>query len=186
MFLVRHAHADWTPDENRPLSNQGRDDAARLADLLQDYPLCAIYTSPYRRAEQTVRPLAVRLALPITIEPDLRERNLGNGPFEDFYQAVAAVWEDTSYAHPGGESNLTAQQRGLAVIHQLKNKHPGDDIVISTHGNLMALILQYFEPSIDFEFWKSLTMPDVYVLNFDASNQGKIDRVWSEEWFGSN
>ena len=43
-YLVRHAHADWTPDENRPLSVRGSEDAIRVADVLQQYPLQVVYT----------------------------------------------------------------------------------------------------------------------------------------------
>jgi len=179
LYFVRHAHADWTPDENRPLSAKGVKDAVQVAELLQEYPIRTIYTSPYRRAQQTVAPLAKRLELPLSIEPDLRERSLGSGPFEDFIQAVASVWQDPSFAHPGGESNETAQQRGVSTIQRLKTMHQGEDIVISTHGNLMALVLQHYQPALDFEFWQALTMPDVYLLGFNASDQIMLERVWS-------
>jgi 2,3-bisphosphoglycerate-dependent phosphoglycerate mutase len=179
LYFVRHAHADWTPDENRPLSAQGAEDAIRIAELLQEYPIRAIYTSPYRRAQQTVEPLAERLDLPLSIEPDLRERSLGSGPFEDFFQAIASVWQDPSFAHPGGESNKAAQKRGVFVIQRLKRQHHGDHVVVSTHGNLMALMLQHYQPALDFEFWQSLTMPDVYLLSFDSSDQVVLERVWS-------
>ena len=46
--------------------------------------------------------------------------------------------------------------------HWLLERHPTEHIVLSTHGNLLALILQTFDPSVDFVFWKSLTMPDIY------------------------
>ena len=63
-YLVRHSHAHWTPDEDRPLSAQGWEDAGRVADVLQEAPIGAIFTSPYRRARQTIAPLAGRLNLP--------------------------------------------------------------------------------------------------------------------------
>ena len=34
LFLVRHAHSVWTPDEMRPLSQSGLEDARRVADIL--------------------------------------------------------------------------------------------------------------------------------------------------------
>ena len=55
-----------------------------------------------------------------------------------------------------------------------------EHIVLSTHGNLMALILQVFDPSLDFAFWKSLTMPDLYTLNFSQAGEAAIDRLWQE------
>jgi 2,3-bisphosphoglycerate-dependent phosphoglycerate mutase len=179
-YLVRHAHADWTPDENRPLSHQGVRDACRVADLLQQRPIGAIYASPMRRARQTVAPLAARLGLPVQVEPGLQERRLGGGPELDFLQGVEATWRDPLLAHPGGESNATAQQRGLAVVRRLQERHAEAQVVLATHGNLLALILQGFDPAIDLAFWKSLTMPDVYALCLGQAGETTIERLWRD------
>jgi len=180
LYLVRHAHAEWTPDENRPLSVQGSEAAARVANILCEYPIHAIYSSPSRRACQTISPLAEMLGLTIHVEPDLQERKLGDGVFEDFFKAVEVTWLDPSFVHPGGESNITAQKRGITVMQRLLEQHPAEHIVFSTHGNLMALILQTFDPSVDFMFWKSLTMPDVYKLNISRTGRGVMQRLWQE------
>jgi 2,3-bisphosphoglycerate-dependent phosphoglycerate mutase len=178
-YLVRHAHSEWEPNENRPLSVYGLEDAKRVADVLQNYPVRAIYSSPERRAFQTISPLAEQLGIQIEIEAALRERKLGNEVFEDFFGAVEATWRDPSFAHPGGESSVEAQNRGLTVVKQLQSKHPNEAVVLSTHGNLMALILQTFDPSIDFAFWKSLTMPDIYQLTIKQACSGSIKRLWT-------
>jgi 2,3-bisphosphoglycerate-dependent phosphoglycerate mutase len=176
-YLVRHAHADWTPDENRPLSARGRLDADRVAEVLHRLPIAAIYSSPARRARQTVEPLTARLGLSSHIVPDLRERELGHGVVEDFLEAVAATWRDPSFAHPGGETNTAAQQRAVAVVHQLQAQHPDEHLILATHGNLLALMLQHFDPAIDFTFWQSLTMPDIYKLCLKTS-RAAIQRIW--------
>jgi 2,3-bisphosphoglycerate-dependent phosphoglycerate mutase len=44
----------------------------------------------------------------------------------------------------------------------------------------MALIFQIFDSSVDFKFWKSLTMPDVYKLNISQSGKGLMQRLWQE------
>lgn len=176
-YLVRHAHADRTPDENRPLSAQGRKDAIRVADILRKYPIGVIYSSPARRAFQTISPLAKHLGITIQIEQDLRERKLGEETFEDFFKAVEVTWKDPSFAHPCGESSINAQKRGLAVVQRLLEQHPAEHIVLSTHGNLMALILHGFDPSVDFSFWYSLTMPDIYEIDFSHSGKGFMQRL---------
>jgi 2,3-bisphosphoglycerate-dependent phosphoglycerate mutase len=180
LYLVRHAHAEWTPDENRPLSTQGSKDANRVVNTLYAYPISVIYSSPARRAYQTITPLARRMGLTIHMEPDLQERRLGDGVFDDFFTAVEVTWQNPLFAHPGGESSVMAQKRGIAVVQRLLEKHPAQHIVLSTHGNLMALVLQTFDPSVDFMFWKSLTMPDVYKLNFSQSGKGLMQRLWQE------
>jgi 2,3-bisphosphoglycerate-dependent phosphoglycerate mutase len=178
LYLVRHAHAEWTPDENRPLSGRGRADAERVADVLGGVPITAIYASPVRRARETIAPLAVRLGLPIHIVPDLRERALCHAPVDDFFGAVKATWSNPPFAHPGGESNAAAQRRGVAVVHKLQKRHPDERIVLATHGNLLALVLQHFDPRVDFAFWRSLTMPDIYTLHVSADSEVSVHRLW--------
>jgi 2,3-bisphosphoglycerate-dependent phosphoglycerate mutase len=177
-YLVRHAHAEWTPDENRPLSARGQADAERVADVLGGVPITAIYSSPARRARETVAPLAARLGLPIQPVPDLRERELCHGAVDDFFGAVKATWSDPSFAYPGGESNAAAQRRGVAVVRRLQKRHPDEHVVLATHGNLLALVLQHFDPRVDFAFWKSLTMPDIYALRVSADSEASVHRLW--------
>jgi len=55
-------------------------------------------------------------------------------------------------------------------VKRLLKRHPTENIVLSTHGNLIALILQAFDSSIDFMFWKSLSMPDIYQLDISQSD----------------
>jgi 2,3-bisphosphoglycerate-dependent phosphoglycerate mutase len=180
-YLIRHAHADWTPDEQRPLSSQGQDDAQRVAELLGSSPITRIYSSPFQRARQTVSPLARRLGLPVRIEPGLRERELGGGPgASDFFAAVEQTWRNHSYAHPGGESNAAAQRRGVAVVQRLGDEYPGEHLALSTHGNLMALVLQHYDPRVDYDFWRALTMPDVYELRTERG-AARIHRLWQSQ-----
>jgi phosphohistidine phosphatase SixA len=54
LCLVRHAHADWQPDEGRPLSARGRHDAVVLARLPAVSDTAALYSSPARRAVETI------------------------------------------------------------------------------------------------------------------------------------
>jgi 2,3-bisphosphoglycerate-dependent phosphoglycerate mutase len=177
-YLVRHAHAGWTPDENRPLSARGRADAERVADVLGGFPITAIYSSPARRAWETVAPLAARLGLPVQVVPDLRERKLCDGTVDGFFAAVRATWADLSFAHPGGESNAAAQRRGVVAVQRLIERHPTDHVVLGTHGNLLALVLQHVDAGVDFAFWRSLAMPDVYALQMSVDGDAFVRRVW--------
>ena len=179
LFLVRHAHADWTPDESRPLSAQGQRDAEAVAEVLSALPITAIYTSSARRAYDTVAPLAHRLALPITVCDDLRERSLSDAPVDDFVGAVWATWDEQERALPGGESNRSAQRRGLAMVRLIEERHPAAHVAVATHGNLLALILQHFDTSIGFDFWRSLSMPDIYQLTIGSGVDPAIRRRWT-------
>lgn len=61
VFLVRHAHSDpGEPDELRPLSTRGQDEARDLADRLGSHPTPPrlVLTSPLVRARQTADHIA--------------------------------------------------------------------------------------------------------------------------------
>jgi 2,3-bisphosphoglycerate-dependent phosphoglycerate mutase len=180
VYLVRHAHAHWNTDDARPLSEQGTESAARVAMLLSERPIVAIYSSPSRRALDTVTPLASRLGLKVQLMPALRERELLPMPRELFENAVAATWRLPQRAPAGAESNEEAQRRGLSALMRVVETHSGQHVVVSTHGTLMALILNGLDPSLGFEFWRRLTFPDVYALEPVTGTLTRIVRLWSD------
>lgn len=182
LLLVRHAHADWVPDEMRPLSAAGKRDAERVAELLKRESPVAIYSSPYRRARETVEPLAARLELPIEEMSDLRERSLGSGWEEDWRATIRPTWEDFSFAYPdGGETNNEAMERARIVLDTLRQRHPDEAIVVATHGNLLVLLLRVLDPTKGFEFWRTLTLPDIYMAVVDEFGLSKLRRLWTPE-----
>jgi phosphohistidine phosphatase len=72
LILVRHAHAvDGTPDELRPLSDTGREQArelaARLASTLPD----VVLSSPLLRARETADAIARASGAPLRVDERL-------------------------------------------------------------------------------------------------------------------
>jgi 2,3-bisphosphoglycerate-dependent phosphoglycerate mutase len=178
VILVRHAEPvppfapGWEArDDERPLTTAGLDAARELAAELDPYGLTAIYSSPYQRARQTVEPVAARRELPIQELADLRERRLHSGATElpDWRAHLQRGWSDPDYAAPGGESSRAAQRRALAVLDLLRVHHPdGGRLLVASHGNLIALILQALEPGVDFDFHLAMPMPALYHLEHDG------------------
>lgn len=173
ILLVRHADAPWSPDEMRPLSPEGEAAAHRLAAQLSSLPITAVYSSPYRRALQTLAPLADHLGLPVRELSGLRERSLGSFGSVSFEEAVASTWTDFDLAYCGGESSREAQRRGISSIRWLADRHPDGLVVAGTHGNLLALVLNAFDGSVGLEFWRTLTRPDVVRLDLLSSGQSR-------------
>jgi 2,3-bisphosphoglycerate-dependent phosphoglycerate mutase len=149
-----------------------------VAELLRDRPIIAVYASKAQRAIQTVDPLAITLSLAVTSIKNLRERRLGGEPVDDHAATVAWCLAHPEATQPGGESNLEARRRGVAVIIELVERHAGEAIAVGTHGTLLALILQHWEPSVDHTFWSQLTMPDIYVLRLDGGRLVCITPLW--------
>jgi len=85
LLLVRHASAgdrsDWDgPDDLRPLDRKGRDQAARLAEVLPLFGPTAVMTAERTRCRQTVEPLAERLGLAVEPLPELGEEEFSDDP----------------------------------------------------------------------------------------------------------
>lgn len=68
VFIVRHAEkADDSKDAE--LSEAGRARAQALANMLRDSKISAIYTTEFKRTQQTAAPLASALGLTVTTLP---------------------------------------------------------------------------------------------------------------------
>jgi phosphohistidine phosphatase SixA len=78
IYLVRHAKAGsrsaWDgPDDQRPLSKNGRRQTAAVTKALASTGVTRIITSPYVRCSETVEPLAEKLGIPIDLSNALAE-----------------------------------------------------------------------------------------------------------------
>lgn len=181
IYFVRHAHAHYSEDEyHRPLSAQGERDAERVTNLLKHQRIDAVYTSPYRRAIQTVEGIAQARHLPVQTIDALKERQLSSGVLEDFHAAVQRVWHEPSFAWAGGESNQQAMARAIPSLRNILLTHPQQSVVIGTHGNIMVLMMHYFDAQYDYAFWQKLSMPDIYRLSFQGLSLQEVTRVWQE------
>ena len=44
------------------------------------------------------------------------------------------------------------------------------NIILVTHGNLIGIVLKYFfNLEFNFDSWKQISMPDMYILDFDKN-----------------
>lgn len=179
LYFVRHAHSTYTPDElNRPLSERGFTDAIRVTKLLETEEVDIVVSSPYKRAVQTVEGIAEYKNRKVEIIDSFKERTLTTAPAEDFTIAITKVWEDYNFSWEGGESNIVAQKRGVNTTYDVLERYKDKNVVIGTHGNIMVLIMNFFEKKYDFCFWKNLDMPDIYKLTFDGKVLKNVERLW--------
>lgn len=174
VLLIRHAEpvAPYTTDhadDDRPLTDAGRAAAAELAVELDGYELTAIYSSPYPRALETVTVLAERRNLRVQVLDDLRERRLSVEQRGDWRVSLEAAWTDAELALPGGESGRDAQRRAIGILDLLRARHPdGGRLAVGSHGNLIGLMLQAFDPDVDFAFHMAMPVPALYRLTHDG------------------
>lgn len=184
LIFVRHAHSTFSFDESgRPLSTKGFSDAAIISEMLKKDSIDVVISSPYKRAIQTVEEIAGFFDLNVVIDHGFKERKLSNQPVEDFDAAIREVWKNPAFSWDGGESNEMAQQRGVKAILNVLNQYKGKTIIVGTHGNIMVLIMNYFDGRYDFGFWNNLAMPDAYKLTFENEKLLEVNQLWNEIGF---
>ncbi|WP_339321179.1 histidine phosphatase family protein [Paenibacillus sp. FSL W8-0194] len=186
IFMVRHAESRYVPGQEkaRGISEKGRQDAVKVKELLQREEIDAFFSSPYVRAIQTLEPAAQAAGKEIAIIDELRERTLAADhvhiPGEQFADCKKRLYDDFRYALPGGESSEEAQRRGTEAFMQLLRRHPGKKLALGTHGDIMTLILNFFDSKFGFAFWRSTSMPDVYKLVFEDLKLTEVTRCWAD------
>lgn len=105
IYFVRHAQSDLSikDDVIRPLTQKGIKDAKKVTVALIDKNITAIYSSPFKRAVDTIRDFAERSGLEIIIDNDFREREVGEW-VEDFEVFSRKQWGDFDFRFAQGES----------------------------------------------------------------------------------
>ncbi|WP_229521508.1 histidine phosphatase family protein [Paenibacillus monticola] len=185
IYMVRHAVSPFVlgDERNRGLSEQGIADALRIKELLAKEKITHFVSSPYRRAIDTLKYLAEASQQEIVIYEELRERNIGSTEIEmnmqEILQGIRTSFTDKHFKMLGGESTLEAQERAIPIVNQLLEQHKGDTIAIGTHGNIMTLILNYFDEVYDYEFFEQTSKPDIYKLEFHEMELVNVERLWS-------
>src|SRR5688572_18351440 len=145
-FLIRHGVTGWvdkalagdTPGMH--LTEEGRQQAVRLADRLGNLPIAAIYSSPLERAIETAEPLAARLALTILTHPRLTEIGFGHWSGKEINELKGdPLWARynafrSSTRAPGGELMTEVQTRIVDEMEQLRVEHPDKIAALFSHG----------------------------------------------------
>lgn len=177
IYLVRHAEVKYIPDDLiRPLSEKGKKDVKKVTSFFNDKPITKIISSPYLRAIDTIKGVSLDKDIEIEKIHDCRERKVANEFIEDFDSFIKQQWEDFDFHLEGGESLNQVQKRGINVIFDLLERYEDEDIVIGTHGTWLSVLLNYFHKKYDFNFWKTLKMPDIFLLVFNKRELQAIKR----------
>ena len=172
IYFVRHAEPNYSnhDDIGRELTPRGLADRRLVTEFLLDKGVAAIYTSPYRRALDTILPFAEAARLPIVHVPDFRERRVDATWIDDFDAFSRHQWADFDFHLPGGESLREVQNRNIAALMQLVRQHAGQSVVVGSHGTAISVILNHFDPAFGHAQFESIRrlMPWIVRLDFDG------------------
>jgi 2,3-bisphosphoglycerate-dependent phosphoglycerate mutase len=190
--VIRHGETEWNLKGlhqgilDSPLTDKGREQACKLAELLQKDSFDMFYSSDLGRAVQTAQIIAASIHLNIVYDQRLRERNLGRlgGQTLNRFQAedpegwARYVKRDPDYIVPGGESASQAYARSIACFEEWAHKLPDHNILVVTHGFILEYLLRY-----------TLGIPLDQKIRFSLKNCGinrfsKIGNEWVLDTWG--
>ena len=144
------------------LNDQGRKQAAALAQCLESRSIDAAYTSDSLRARQTAETICENRNFSITEAPDLRELDFGEweGLTHDEAQRVdperVRAWEQAplEYAPPGGENLKQLASRSQRFIESLLQAHRDETLLLVSHGGPLRVLLATSLGLAATEYWR--------------------------------
>ena len=153
VWLARHGESDWNAAKrfqgrsDRLLTPLGRRQAEALAsELASSSSLSVIYTSPLRRALETAAVVGEQVGLEPVPDDDLREVDVGSwtglsrAEVEARYPDAFERWLDGGEGWDDGESYAEMSARVLAALVRISGSHPGDELLVVSHGGPIRAI----------------------------------------------
>jgi broad specificity phosphatase PhoE len=150
VILVRHGETEWNLNgriqghSDSALTTLGSEQGRRAAERLAGKRIAAVYASPAPRARDTGELIAAPHGLTVQLVGDLRERCYGRyegltvAEIAEQDRAALEQWlphpNREQLAPPEGESQPYMSQRVMAALRQIVAQHPGETVVIATHG----------------------------------------------------
>jgi phosphoserine phosphatase len=145
VLLVRHGATEWNHTKRAQghadieLDDEGRQQAMHVANELAGYEIAAVYSSDLKRALDTAAPIAATHHVGVTADPAFRE--IDQGAWEGLHvdeirRRWPELWGPARHycARPGGESPQQVRRRALAGLARVVARHPGETVVIVSHG----------------------------------------------------
>lgn len=155
LYLIRHGSTVLTAEDrfagasNVALSDEGRAQAAALADRLNGVKFAAIYASPLDRTMETATILAAPHHLTVQSADGLREMSHGRWEGMSRSEVLTAfpdevvAWDEDPYmfAPEGAESGLAVTARALPTLMNIYAAHRGGHIAIVSHKATIRLVI---------------------------------------------
>lgn len=172
--FVRHGVTSWNKagraqgSSDIPLDEEGIQMAESVAKRLATERWDYIYASPLLRAKKTAEIIAERRATSELFFDD-RLRETAGGKIEgttlaERIERWGESWRDLDL---GFELNDDVVSRGMAFIEEIKIKHPGQKVLVVSHGSFIRRLLEFLIP--DKELNKKIDNTSVTVIKLNET-----------------
>jgi broad specificity phosphatase PhoE len=158
LYLIRHGATENNLADppilqgnsvDLPLSPTGRQQAARVTELLAEHEIGAVLSSTMKRAKETAQIIAEPHGLSVTSFDELQEVNVGDWEGRSWVEiaqtepeAYRLFMDDASkHGYAGGENLNQVRERSAAVIERLMRENLGRRIVVVAHNVVNRVFL---------------------------------------------
>lgn len=151
-YFVRHGESEanaarrFAGRTDSPLTQRGREQAEAVAEVLAKTPFDRIVSSPLSRCRDTALLIARRHQLPVDLEPDLVEIDVGEktgSPFDEV--SGLPEWRDDGFvAWPRGETLDQVLSRAHRVITRIAAESAGERVLVVGHGGVTRILMSHF------------------------------------------
>ncbi len=133
------------------LTEKGIQQAQDTARFLKGHKIAHIYSSPIERAHETARITAEYNGIPLTIDERLTELDMGSftgSKYDDIMEKHGNVFlkfykNDPEIPNYGVETFDHLRERVLDMVEFVRNKHPGESVVLVTHMDPIKAAVSY-------------------------------------------
>ena len=176
VYFIRHAEPSSAIKDGYlcPLTEKGIADSLLVTKYLNDKHIDVIFSSPHKCAIDTLAHFAEANERQIGIIENFKEAQIWKHRLsaEVFNHRVSQQFSDFShtYGDDDGESMRSLQDRNIATLFNILDRHKGKNIVIGTHGQALSAIINYFDSSYGFEDCCAMAdiMPWVVKIEFEG------------------
>jgi len=176
IYLIRHSLKMRGPvtgdfsafDLMQPLSAAGEDRARMLLDMPELRGAGFAAASNMSRSLATIRYILEADNVPYIVDERLRELGFGikpqGMPMDEFMEYR---WSVPEHVPEGGESVMQCRTRMHQVILEVAEAHPGEKLLIGSHGAAITAFLGGIVEDLGDEFTRSINLPDVFHLTYE-------------------
>lgn len=152
IFLLRHGQTDWNINHrfqgrtDIPLNDTGREQIRGAVPQLREMAqrgvqIDGVVSSPLERAAESGRIVARELGVPyLGAYAGLEERSFGDLEGEAATPELVAASRTDGHKY-GVEEREALVSRALTALNRVRREHEGKNIVVATHGMLIAVTM---------------------------------------------
>ncbi len=170
LILIKHAAPLVDPAKSSDLwklSEAGREQATRLAEVLRASDIKAMVSSEEPKAKETAEIIGAALGITVETARELREHDRRNVPHmrsRDFISMVELFFRKPDERVLGSESAKQALERFEKAVEEVLASHDEGNVAIVAHGTVIALYLASHSGRSGFELWRAMGLPSYAIV----------------------